>query len=117
MKTIIAILVFITSLTANAQQGIVTVKDRKADVPVAQWYVISEKEYDDFAFYYAKKDVCLEELAEILKKDEQDIDFPKGVDNDGDDFWVIVSDNQFISHIYLTKYKESEMAIITIVTN
>lgn len=117
MKTIIAILVFITSLTANAQNGIVTVKDDKADVPLSQWYVIADKEYNNHAFFYAEKSICYEELRSILKQDDQDIEIPKGQDSDGDDYWIILHENEFISHIYLSRYKNSEDSMITIVTN
>lgn len=115
-KTMLTVILVVTSFILNAQQGIITVKDIKADVPVAQWYVIAHKEYMNHAFFYASDSSTLDELKEILKKDDQDIDFPKGVDEDGDEFWVISHENDFVSHVYLTKYKDADMDMITIIT-
>lgn len=115
MKRIIGIIVvFITTLTASAQQGIITIKDIKADVPVAQWYVIATKEYNDQQFFYAKYEETREELKNILALDEQKIEFPKGKDKEGDDYWVILHENEFVSYIYLTK--QDDYSFITIVT-
>ena len=115
MRTLITLLVFSITLTASAQKGIITVKDMKAEVPVAQWYVVSEKEYNNYAFFYAKYEETREELKSILAADEQRIEFPKGKDNDGDLYWVILHENEFLSHIYLTK--QDDYSFITIVTN
>jgi hypothetical protein len=115
-KTMLTVISVVTSFMLNAQQGIITVKDIKADVPVAQWYVMEGKEYNNHAFFYASDSSTLYELKEILKKDDQDIDFPKGVDEVGDEFWVISHENDFVSHVYLTKSKDADMGMITIVT-
>ena len=115
-KKMLTVILVVTSFMLNAQQGIITVKDKKADVPVAQWYVIAGKEFTNHAFFYASDSSTLDELKEVLKKEDQDIDFPKGVDEDGDEFWVILHENDFVSHIYLTKYKDADMDMITIIT-
>ena len=105
----------ITSSVAIAQ-GIITVKDNKVDVPVAQWYVTRTKEYDNYSFFYADHETAREELKRILAMVDQSIEFPKGTDDDGDDYWVILYENEFLSHIYLTKEKESGFTLLTIFT-
>jgi hypothetical protein len=112
-KLIIIVILMVTSSVANAQ-GIITVKDNKVDVPVAQWYVIRTKEYDSYSFFYAEHEEAREELKKILSQDDQSIEFPKGKDEDGDDYWIILYENEFLSHIYLTK--EDKFTLITIFT-
>jgi hypothetical protein len=103
----------ITSVAANAQ-GIVTVENNKVDVPLEQWYVIRTKDYNNYSFFYADHEIARNELKRILSMDDQSIEFPKGKDEDGDDYWVILYESEFLSHIYLTK--ETNYTLITIFT-
>ena len=112
---ILTVILMITTVSANAQ-GIITVKDNKVDVPVAQWYVTRTKEYDNYSFFYADHETAREELKRILAMDDQSIEFPKGQDDVGDDYWVILYESEFLSHIYLTKEKESGFTLLTIFT-
>lgn len=61
-------------------------------------------------------ETVINELKPILQKDDQTIEFPKGKDVAGDDYWVILFENEYVSHIYLTLEKETKMATITIFT-
>ena len=105
----------ITSVAANAQ-GIITVKNKKSDVPIEQWYVIAKKDFDNHSFYYAKHNEAREELKRILVYNDQSIEFPKGTDNEGDLYWVIYYENEFTSYFYLSTDGDSEFSNITIVT-
>jgi hypothetical protein len=114
-KLILTIALMITSFVSNAQ-GIITVENRKSDVPVEQWYVIRDKDFNNTSFFYAKKDAARDELQRILSVDDQSIEFPKGKDTDGDDYWIIMYENEFTSYLYLTQDGKSEFWNITIVT-
>ena len=110
---ILTVILMIITVSANAQ-GIKTVENNKVDVPVAQWYVIRTKDYNDYSFFYADHETASEELKKILAMDDQSIEFPKGQDEVGDDYWVILYENEFLSHIYLTK--QDKFTLITIFT-
>jgi hypothetical protein len=56
----------------------------------------------------------MNELKSILQKDDQTIELPKGKDEAGDDYWVILNDNEYVSRVYLTLEKDSEMATLAI---
>lgn len=112
-KVILIVILMITSVAANAQ-GIITVENNKVDVPLEQWYVIRSKDYNDYSFFYADNEIALDELKRILSMDDQSIEFPKGVDEQGDFYWIILYENEFLSHIYLTK--EDKFTLITIFT-
>ncbi len=105
----------ITSVAANAQ-GIITVKNKKSNVPVMQWYVIGTKDFDNYSFYYAKHNEAREELKRILGDDDQSIEFPKDVDSDSDPYWIIYYESEFTSYFYLSKDGDSEFSTITVVT-
>jgi len=98
---------------ANAQ-GIITVENNKVDVPLSQWYTIRSKDYNDYSFFYAEPEIALDELKKILAMDDQSIEFPKGTDDAGDPYWVILYENEFLAHIYLSK--ETKYTLITIFT-
>ena len=114
-KIILTVILMITSITANAQ-GIITVKDKKSEVPIEQWYVIAKKDFVNHSFYYAKHNETRDELIRILKENNQSIEFPKGTDNEGDLYWVIYYENEFTSYFYLSKDGNSEFSNITVVT-
>ena len=112
---ILTILLGVMSITVNAQ-GVITVENGKANVPVSQWYVIRAKDFNNTSFFYAEHYDAKEELKIVLGKDDQSIEFPKGTDKDGDPYWIIMYENEFISHIYLSKDGDSNYSFITIVT-
>ena len=112
---ILTVVLVITSITVNAQ-GIITVKHKKSDVPIEQWYVIAKKDFVNHSFYYAKHNEAIEELTRILKENDQSIEFPKGTDNEGDSYWIVYYENEFSSYLYLSKDGDSEFSNITIVT-
>ena len=114
-KLILMAILMISTFKVNAQ-GIVTVKDNKSDVPLHQWYVIAEKDFINHSFFYGETGVIMDELKNILNKDDQTIDFPKGTDEEGDDYWVILNENEFVYNIYLIKYEGTEFSSITITT-
>jgi hypothetical protein len=103
----------ITVNQANAQ-GIITVENNKVDVPLSQWYTIRTKDYNDYSFFYAEPEIAINELKRILAMDDQSIEFPKGKDDAGDPYWVILYENEFLAHIYLSK--ETKYTLITIFT-
>jgi hypothetical protein len=113
-KLILTIALMISSFALNAQQGVVTIDNGKSDVPLEQWYVVRDKEYNNMEFFYGDKELVLEELKTLLHRDDQTIDFPKGIEGE-DEYWIILSENEFVSYIYLTKFKSDEkLALITI---
>ena len=114
-KLILTIALVISSFALNAQQGVVSVDNGKSDVPLEQWYVIRDKKYNNMEFFYGDKELVLEELKTLLHKDDQTIDFPKGTDEGGDKYWIIMYENEQIAYIYLSEFKADEsLALITI---
>ena len=115
-KVILTVTMLLASLAVKAQNGIMTIQPNGKEVPVEQWYIISDKKLDNHAFYYAETELVMDELNQMLKADEQDFDFPKGVDDDGDPYWVIVKESGFITHIYFAKGKDGDVysTIITV---
>tara|TARA_B110000503_G_C6907932_1_gene313446 strand:+ start:40 stop:393 length:354 start_codon:yes stop_codon:yes gene_type:complete len=114
-KLMLTVTMFLASLAVNAQ-GIITVENAKSNVPVEQWYVIRDKEFNNTSFYYAEHEAAREELKRMLGEDDQSIEFPKGKDTVGDPYWIILYENEYLSHIYLSKDGNSEYSFITIVT-
>jgi len=114
-KLILTLTLFLASLAVNAQ-GIITIEKATSDVPVEQWYVIRDKDFNNSSFFYAKKDVAREELKRILSGDDQSIEFPKGKDVDGDDYWIIMYENEFTSYLYLIQDGKTEFWNIIMVT-
>jgi hypothetical protein len=112
---ILTVTMFLASLAVNAQ-GIITVATKKSGVPIEQWYVIRDKDFNNYSFFYAKHDVAREVLTDILNKDNQSIEFPKGIDEDGDQYWIIYYENEFTSYFYLSKDGDSEFSNITSIT-
>jgi hypothetical protein len=113
MRKLVLILgVVLTSLSSKAQ-GIITVESVKDDVPLEQWYVIRDKAYNNQEFYYAETIAAKAELQRILEMDEQDVDFPKGTDADGDPYWVILKENEHLVYIYFSKDDE-DYSLITV---
>ena len=114
-KLILTVTMFMASLAVNAQ-GVITVEKAKSDVPIEQWYVIRDKGFNNYSFYYAEREGTLEELKRILAKDNQSIEFPKGKNSDGEDYWVIQYENEFTSYFHLSQDGTSEFWNITVVT-
>ena len=115
-KLILTVILMITTTVANAQ-GVITVKNGKSDVPVEQWYVIRDKDFMNYSFFYAEHDIAREELKRILNMDDQSIEFPKGKDKNGDNYWIIMYENEFTSYIYISKDGDSEYTFLTITTD
>ena len=113
-KLILLAAVTLMSLSAGAQ-GVLTIEDMKGQVPLEQWFVVRDKSFNNHMFYYAKTSIVRQELNELLRKDDQSIDFPKGKDSVGDDYWIILKENEHLVHIYLGKDDE-EYSMITVLT-
>jgi hypothetical protein len=116
MQKLILIIIAMTSAIALHAQGVRTIQKKDAEVPLNQWYVIRDKDFDNHSFFYGDNETVMSELKSILQKDDQTIEFPKGKDQAGDDYWVVLYENEYLSHIYLTLEKETKMETITIYT-
>jgi hypothetical protein len=114
-KFILTVALFLTSMSVNAQEGVVTIETGKSDVPIEQWYVIRDKEFNNHSFFYAETEIAIEKLKEILATDEQSIDSPKGKDENGDPYWVILKENEYLLYLFLTKDSET-YSVITLLT-
>jgi hypothetical protein len=104
-KAILTIATLLLSLTMYAQNGIMTVDNHKDDVPVEQWYVISEKEYKNRAFYYGETSTVVYELEVMLAIEDQRFTDPKGMDDDHDPYWVITRESGFVTAVYFVRGK------------
>jgi hypothetical protein len=113
-KLILTVALFLTNMSVNAQEGVVTIESAKSDVPLEQWYVIRDKEFNNHSFFYGSNEIVKEELEDILKKNDLNIDFPKGTDTDGDPYWLILQENEYILRIYISKGTEEYSSIIIV---
>jgi hypothetical protein len=116
MKKLILMLITLTNVIAINAQGVRTVQSNDVEVPLNQWYVIRDKDFDNHSFFYGDLETVINELKSILEADDQSIEFPKGKDESGDDYWLVLNENEYLSRIYLTREKETKMATITIYT-
>jgi hypothetical protein len=116
MKKLILMLFTMTNVIVLNAQGVRTVQSNDAEVPLNQWYVIRDKDFDNHSLFYGDMETVINELKSILQKDDQTIEFPKGKDEAGDDYWIILYENEYLSYIYLTLEKDTKMATITIYT-
>ena len=114
-KIMLTVTMLLASLAVKAQNGIMTVQSNAEEVPVEQWYVVVNKKLDNHAYFYAETDIAVSELEAMLFVDGQSFSDPKGSDDDGDPYWVIVKESGFITHIYFVKGK-SEDIYSTIIT-
>lgn len=115
MKSLFLIVVFaLLSLQSFTQVGVITIEKDDKEVPVGHWYVAKDKKLDNHAFYYDSEDSVKELLQNILLSQDQDIDFPKGKDEEGDIYWLVVWESGFTSTIYITTVKG--FSLLTVVT-
>lgn len=115
-KIMLTITMLLASLAVKAQNGIMTVQSNGKEVPVEQWYIVSDKKLDNHAFYYAKTGEAVTELETMLFADGQSFSDPEGMDEDNDPYWKIARESGFTTYVYFVRGKEGDVysTIITV---
>jgi hypothetical protein len=101
-RIILTVALSIASLASNAQVGVITTDKSMKEVPVGFWYVVNDKMYNNQMFFYDETKKVKFKLQEILNQYGLDISNPKGIDTQGDNYWIITDDNGFVTYLYLT---------------
>lgn len=107
-KILIAVAIFLGT-NCNAQLGVYTLKAK--EVPYYDvWYTIDEKEENHHVRYLTKIDKVDEQLAKLLEpyglylSDSQ-------LDDAGDQYWVVDTENGFIAYVYRIEVDETDAEI------
>jgi hypothetical protein len=102
-KIILTGALLLSSLTASAQWGVVTLERGVDYVPMEMWYTIHEKDRTN-QMYFTSHDA--EVAGEVLQKVLADMDIMMedtlGTDSDGDPYWGIDLGNGFYSYVYFS---------------
>ena len=116
MKRIVLILVILISLVSRAQ-GITTLDNSNSDIPLGQWYVIKEAQFNNQTFFYDETGSSVSELEKVLVKDNQSFFAPSGFDNENDPYWYFSKSNGFTTLIYLNRGKDGDdHSLVIIIT-
>lgn len=103
-KTVLTLALLVSTLTAKAQWGIVTLDKGSEYVPMEMWYTIHEKDRKN-QMYFTSHDA--EVAGEVLRKVLFDMDIEMedtiGVDSDGSLFWGTDLGNGFYSWVFYTE--------------
>lgn len=113
-KTVLTLALLVSTLTAKAQWGVVTLDKGVEYVPMEMWYTIHEKDRKN-QMYFTSHDA--EVAGEVLQKVLDDMDIlmedTLGIDSDGSSYWGIDLGNGFHSFVYFTH--EQTFYTVTIV--
>lgn len=115
-KIVLTVALLLSSLTASAQWGIVTLERGVDYVPMEMWYTIHEKDRTN-QMYFTSHDA--EVAGEVLQKVLSDMDIEMedtlGIDSDGSTYWGTDLGNGFYSYVYFSH--EQTFYTVTILTD
>lgn len=115
-KLILTLIMLLTTLTSNAQIGVITVK-KNENVPLNMWYTINEKDRENNIYItFEDEDLAVYTLGNLLGQFDVEIEQPTDEDVDGDPYWTVEQGNGYISDIYYIKEKDFPLFTITIVS-
>lgn len=107
----------VASLSANAQLGVVTVDKNAKETPLGFWYVVNGKGFENQMFFQDETTSVRIKLESILSSYELDMDTPKGKDDAGDPYWIVMDETERITYIYLIENKfDKKYSIINLLT-
>jgi hypothetical protein len=101
-RLVLVVASVLLSLELSAQVGVITIDPKSETVPLGHWYVSSDKVLANHSFFYTDDNTASYMLSNILEEEGQSFNMPDGVDDDGDNYWVVVWESGFESTIYLT---------------
>lgn len=114
-KIVLTIALLASSLSTNAQMGIVTLKKKTESVPAEMWYTINEKGREN-QMYYTTYDA--EIAGEVLRGVLDDMgilmDDVIGLDELGDPYWGAYLGNGYYCTAYLHRDDEYKLYTVTI---
>lgn len=117
MKNLILTLVilFITFFS-NSQINVITV-EKNEKVPLNVWYMINEKVRENNIYItFEDENLAIYSLGKLLEQFNVGINDSGGIDDSGDEYWVINQTNSLISDVYYSKEKDFPLFTITVVT-
>jgi len=114
-KIVLTAVLLASSLIANAQIGIVTLKKKTESVPAEMWYTIHEKDREN-QMYYSTQDA--EVAGEVLRAVLDDMgilmDDVIGLDELGDPFWGTYLGNGYYCTVYFHRDDKFNVYTVTI---
>jgi len=116
-KVVLTVALALSSLFASAQLGIVTVEKNSKSTPLGFWYVVNGKGFENQMFFQNEDSLTQIELTSILAENGLDINSPKGKDEAGDLYWVVLDESGYVTYVYLIEDKlDEKYSTITVAT-
>jgi hypothetical protein len=116
-KIMLTIALALATVSANAQIGVVTVDKSAKETPLGFWYVVNGKGFENQMFFQDETVNVLIKLESILGSYDLNMDTPKGKDDAGDPYWIVMDETERITYIYLIKNKfDKNYSIINLLT-
>lgn len=115
-KIVISIALLLSSLTASAQIGVLTLGKRDR-IQIGMWYTIHQRNRDNNMYItYDDEDMAVYKLEQLLSQFDAMVEIPDGTDEHGSPYWTVMQDNGYVSDIYYTKELYYELYTITVVS-
>ena len=100
MKTTLLAVAILVGSACAAQIGLITLPRRAKEVPLAQWYTVQRKSFQNNVLFYAEKGVVLTKLNQMME--DEGLFFEEfQLDDEGNKYWTAEKENGFTSYIYL----------------
>lgn len=116
-KVVLTVALALSSLFASAQLGVVTLEKNSKSTPLGFWYVVNGKGFENQMFFQDTDSNTQIKLTSLLEENDLDIDFPKGKDESGDIYWVVLNELGYVTYVYLIEDKiDKKYSTITVVT-
>lgn len=114
-KLILTLVMFLTTLTVNAQIGIVTLEKGSDYVPMNMWYTIHEKDRKNQMYFTTHdEDYSFTVLQNVLEDLDIIMGDTLGTDENDLPYWGTPLDNGFHSWVFYSK--EEDFYTITIIS-
>jgi hypothetical protein len=116
-KIVLTVALALANLAVNAQIGVVTVDKNAKETPLGFWYVVNGKGFENQMFFQDETTNTLIKLESILCSYDLNMDVPKGKDEEGDPYWIVMDETERVTYIYLIENKfDKKYSTITLLT-
>jgi hypothetical protein len=116
-KVVLTVALALSSLVASAQIGVVTLEKNSKTTPLGFWYVVNGKGFENQMFFQDETASVLIKLESILCSYDLNMDVPKGKDEEGDPYWIVMDETERVTYIYLIENKfDKGYSTITLLT-
>lgn len=104
-----------STLTANAQLGVITLERNHKTIPLGFWYVVNGKGFENQMFFAEEDSLAKIKFDSLLLEYDLDPNKPAGKDSVGDPYWIVNSELGYVTWIYYIKSSDTH-STITIAT-